>query len=140
MTTDTLTPTTAHTQLDTHGWLDAAQKPGVYCLELEPPPETHDAVAERWHAVFETAPEGLYARLADAAKLCYVGAAGTSVYDRIEDHAAGEKRKAAVLEVFPPVGVLGVEACGEPFEREYGYALEWTGGGCVCWVNGEVLG
>lgn len=125
--------------LDRRGLLEEARGSGTYALELDVP-DSVERVRELWFGERDVAPgEGGLERLADGGRVAYVGASG-DVYGRLCDHVAGDVRKAAVMEVFEPVGVVGVWGCSVPFEGEFGRAL-WVGRrGWVVWVDGRVVG
>lgn len=136
-----LTPTEAHEQLDRKGLLEASRNPGCYALQVTTPPDTPRGVFDRWTAHHDHAPQWLLDGLADSVRLAYVGAAGTSVYDRIQDHCEAEVRRAALLRVFPPTGILGVEASEDPFDAaEYNYCRRWVEEGWTVYSDGRLHG
>lgn len=138
MTDDRLTPTDAHEQLDHAGLLDAAHGPGCYALRLSVP-DTHAAVVDAWDATHDVRPGGSeLADLAAADRVAYVGASG-NVYERIMDHARGDKRKATYLEAFPPVEVVDVFSGTRAFTAEWNNALELARDGWAVCCDGEVL-
>lgn len=128
-----MTPTEAHEQLDTNGWLGDSREAGVYALAVETPPDDPRAVFERWTASHDHAPQHVIDSLADAERLAYVGESGC-VYDRLMDHCRGDVRQTALLRVFPPTEVLGVEVDAS----EFNYAREWVGRGWAVWRDGMV--
>lgn len=136
---DPLTPTAAHEALDANGWLDAAHGPGCYSLRLTTPPDDPRAVFEHWTAHHDAAPQWIIDGLADADRLAYVGASG-DVYGRIQDHAEAEVRRAAILRVYPPVEVLGVEPRENPFEAEFNETRRWVENQFVVWSDGVLHG
>lgn len=66
---------------------------GVYALRLSRPTD----LAAAWDRTFETRP-AYWPALRDAAAVVYVGAAA-DVLGRLNDHADGDRRQAALLEV-----------------------------------------
>lgn len=140
--TDRLTPTTTHETLDHQGLLADAHGPGVYALEAAVP-DSVEAVHRAWHDHGDPPPDWMLTRLAQAERVAYVGASNRSVYDRLQDHAEGEVRKATLLEVFDPVGVIGVwPAEGEdPVGiEERPRAMLLAQEGWVAWTDGTVIG
>jgi hypothetical protein len=137
--TDRLTPTHATEQLDHRDLLAASRGPGCYALRLAVPDST-EAARERWDAHHDARPpEPTLERLAAAEQVAYIGAA-REVYGRIMDHAAGDVRKAAICEAFPPVDIMDVWPTDDPFAREWDRArkVAENNPGRV-WVNGELL-
>lgn len=136
--TDRLAPAAVHETLDREGLLDDARGAGTYALRLDVP-DAADEAARRWLAVHSVTPgEDALERLAAADRVAYVGAA-RCVYDRLEDHAAGDVRKAAFLQPFPPVDVVGVWPADDPFAAEHSRAYTLAGEGWTVVVNGEVI-
>lgn len=136
--TKALSPTDAHQQLDDMGLLDAAHQPGCYALRLTDPPDNPLAVANVWFDSFDAQPPGGFDGVAECDRLAYVGGS-SDVYNRLMDHAEGEVRQTAVMQVWPPTEVLGVRATDTPFEAEYNYAREWIGRNFDVWCNGALL-
>lgn len=125
------------------GLLDDSRADGVYGLEARVP-DSVEAVHRAWLAVSDvTPPDGTLTRLASADRVCYVGASG-NVYGRLQEHTASDEEKvrsATFLEVFDPIGVVGVwpaEDPGETAERERAQALARDG--WVAYSDGEVFG
>ncbi|AGM11193.1 hypothetical protein M197_gp28 [Haloarcula hispanica tailed virus 2] len=132
------TPVSVHEALDVGGWLEDARGPGCYALRLRVPDSAEDA-HRTWLQHFEATPgDDALTRMAQADRVAYVGAS-KRVYDRLMDHAEGEKRKAAVLRAFPAVEVVRVWPMDTPFEREWGAARDLAGDGWTVWVNGDLV-
>lgn len=133
-----LSPTEAHETLDHMGVLDESQGSGCYALRLKTP-DTYDEVRDHWDAYFEGRPDSSDLHdLADGERVAYVGAS-SNVYDRIMDHAEGEKRKSAYLKVFPPVDVVDVWPTEVPFQEEYNRGVFLAKNGWATITDGEVL-
>jgi len=136
MSEDSLTPTQVHGRLDAAGLLDDAQRPGTYALQVKTPDDV-ETLARQWrtHVDAALADESTEQLTADC--VCYVGAS-QHVYDRLQDHAAGDVRQATFLSVFPPVDVVGVWPSDTPFRDEVNRAValsdDWT-----VWCDGEVF-
>jgi len=134
----TLSPVAVHQALDEQGLLEQSRGPGTYALEVQTPARVH-AVAQAFHAVVDVSPpDAMLDRIASADRVCYVGASG-NVYDRLQDHADGEVRKALFLEAFAPVDVVGVWPSAAPFESEFNRARMLSDQGWTCWQDGEVV-
>lgn len=126
--------------LDRWGRLDAARGPGCYVLEVDTP-ATPDAVARHWHRHHDRAPDDLYARLADAHDVYYVGAA-SNVYARLCDHCAADVRLAAFLEAFPPESLHSVWSYDDTetaFRKEHDVAASVAGPATRVWTDGVLL-
>lgn len=112
-----------------------AHAPGVYVLKCSHPDEW-DVAESRFAEAFEK-PRPDYVREAyDAECILYVGAA-KDVYDRIGDHARGEK-SSALLKVYPPHSVWGVywmDSTEEAFTRESGVAAKLASDFPFCYVH-----
>lgn len=131
--------TTLTETLDADGRLADARQPGCYALKLDAPADAH-ALLETWADHYDVAPPASLPVAVEAGHdLLYIGAAGNSIYERLCTHVAGDKRKSAIMRVCPPERVVDVEPCAEPFDREYGYALEQSTDGVAVWVNGELV-
>jgi hypothetical protein len=134
----TLTPTAVHETLDERGLLDDAHRPGCYGLRVRTPSLT-DEVAQSFREHSDvTPPEKIMDRLASAGRVAYVGASG-NVYDRLQDHARGDVRKALFLRCFPPVDVVGVWPSEAPFESEFNRARALSEENWTVWTDGELL-
>jgi len=97
------------------------RSPGVYALRCCRP----DDPAAAWDDAFDARPEYL-ADIVQCPVVVYVGAA-KDVYDRLVDHAEGEHRQAALLQVCPPHALLDVrlyDDADEAFLRESSIALD----------------
>ena len=82
-------------------------RPGVYALLIDTPDAGFETHARRWLAAgYETTPPYLDA-IVDASQVVYVGAA-KSVRDRLDDHLAGEVRKATLPSVYEIQDLDGV--------------------------------
>jgi hypothetical protein len=86
-------PADAEPFLPTDADLSHLSTAGVYALRLSRPAD----LAAAWDRTFEHRPE-YFAPLRDAAAVVYVGAA-QNVLGRLTDHADGDVRQAALLEV-----------------------------------------
>jgi len=138
--TGDFTPIQVHEALDVRGLLEDAHGPGCYALRLDVPASAEEA-HRRWLSHYDAVPEGdALTEMAAAERVAYVGASG-DVYDRLQDHAEAEVRKAGVLGPFPPQEVITVVPTDTPFEDEFRTArlLRDSGPGWLCWVNGEVV-
>lgn len=134
----TLSPVAVHETLDERGLLEQSTGSGTYALQVHTP-ATPDNVARAFLEHVEgTPPSSQLERLAFAERVCYVGASG-NVYDRLQDHADGEVRKALFLECFPPVDVVGVWPSDAPFESEFNRARMLSDQGYCVWSDGEVI-
>jgi predicted GIY-YIG superfamily endonuclease len=95
------------------------RQPGCYALKCRKP----DNPREEWHQHFEETPN--YLDLIDKKqRIAYVGASN-DVLSRLEDHRDADKRKAALLRVCEPIGVLNIkffQTAQQAFDREYGLA------------------
>jgi len=99
------------------------RQPGVYALKCLKPED----IADRWDATFDHRP-AYWDELVDAERVAYVGAS-KDVLARLEDHRDAEVRKAALLRVCEPVGVLNIrffKSAHRAFERESGLALRFA--------------
>lgn len=82
-------------------------RPGVYALLIDTPSGGFETHARRWLAAgYETTPPYL-AAIVDAERVVYVGAA-KSVRERLEDHLAGDVRKATLPSVYDIADLHGV--------------------------------
>lgn len=133
----TFTETTVTEDLDQRGLLDTARNPGVYALALQTPADDADTVTRRWRDEFDAMPDGLAGHLAACDALLYVGSHRRSVYERVCQHARGHHR-AAIMAVWPPERVVGIEPCENPRAREWGYAASLADETTRCWTDGEL--
>lgn len=101
-----------------------AKQPGVYALRCRKPTHDFEALTRRWLAVFEDTPDYLH-DVAQASQIVYCGASG-SIFDRLVDHAEGDKRVTTFLKVFEPREILRIWPDREPFLREQQYADRLT--------------
>lgn len=134
-----LSPARANETLDRMGALSKSKQPGVYALKLDTPNTVLDA-RNAWEAESDVLPsDGDLEAIADAARVAYVGAS-SNVYGRIMEHAKGEKRQAAYLQVFAPVGIVDVWPADNPREAsEYNRAVFLAESGWVVVTDGEVI-
>jgi hypothetical protein len=132
--------TTLTETLDRRGDLEAAQGPGTYALECDAP-DNREAVARRWASISDTPlPDGYAARIAEAQTVAYVGASNNSVYHRLSDHVASDKRQATFLLAFPPVDVIDVwPSNGDAMTDEYNRARAVSDGTTVAWSDGRLF-
>jgi len=100
----------------------SADAPGVYALEIATPDAGYETHARRWLECYESTPPYLGA-IVDADRVIYVGRAA-SVRSRIEDHLAGEKRKATLPTVYEVRGIHGVRFGENTDHAEQRYADE----------------
>jgi hypothetical protein len=137
--TDRLTPVEMHESLDRAGLLNTAHGPGCYAIELAVPDDA-DAVHREWSDVHDATPDDdALGRISRATDVCYVGAS-KDVYARLCDHVDGEKRQAAYLEVFDPVGVVDIWEHRDPFAAEFDQAWNLARSrGWTCIVDGQVI-
>ena len=99
---------------DTHAF-ERIRGPACYLLSLERPSD----VREAWNETFDVLPAYMD-ELESAQSAVYVGAAN-DLLRRLNDHANGEKRKAALLEVCDVVDLVEVwwfDSVEKAFERE----------------------
>ena len=99
------------------------RQPGVYALKCVKP----DDIAAEWDKHFDNRPD-YWDELTSKDRVAYVGASA-DVLSRLEDHRDGNKRKAALLQVCEPVGVLNIKffsTAQRAFERESGLALNFA--------------
>lgn len=133
-----MNPVEIHERLDNMGLLNESHQSGCYALAV-PVPDSVEAVQRARLAVaahpFDDTDA---AALADAATVEYIGGSG-DVYDRLEDHARGEVRKASLLNVFGFEDVTAVRPADEPFRAERALAYERSTATRAVWTNGEVL-
>ena len=133
----TLSPVAVHETLDERGLLNQSQGPGTYALRVETP-ATAPGVANAFRLVVDvTPPDHVLDRLT-ADRVAYVGASG-NVYDRLQDHADGDVRKALFLEAFDVIDVVGVWPSANPFESEFNRARLLSDQNWVVWSDGEVV-
>jgi len=116
-------PEDAARQLDDNQPFDDLRNAGVYVLVCHKP----DDLEAAWDSRFENRPE-YWADLKDCERVVYVGESG-DVLSRLEDHHDGDKRKARLLEVCPPRGIIDIEFCeskhrAELRESQIGIALQ----------------
>lgn len=139
--TKTLSQLAVNRWVDREGVHDEARQPGCYAIELETPSDRPVAVINRWTDHFDVGMPGEYAtRLADADRLVYIGAHGTSVYERLCQHAAGEK-SSTIMDVWPPVAVVSILQTDSPDAMEFNYTQEYAReDGTLAWMNGELYG
>jgi predicted GIY-YIG superfamily endonuclease len=127
--------------LDRRGELADARGPGVYALEVAIP-HHGEQIARYWHRYHDHAPsDEFYTRLADADSVLYVGAADP-VYDRLCDHVAGDVRKAAFLEAFPPESLHSLwpkESADAAFANEFNVANSLARVDRRVWTDGRLL-
>jgi len=100
----------------------SADAPGCYALEIATPDGDYETHARRWLECYESTPPYLGA-IVDADRVIYVGRAA-SVRSRIEDHLAGEKRKATLPTVYEVRGIHGVRFGENTDHAEQRYADE----------------
>jgi hypothetical protein len=135
----TLDPTAAHERLDALGALDDAHGPGTYALTVAVP-DAVDAVQRRWlDAIDAPLPDAYAEQLALAETCLYVGRSGDA-YERVMDHCRGDVRRASFVRAFDVRDVAGVwpdDANTGVAERNRARAL--SGGGVVCWTDGEIF-
>jgi len=99
------------------------RQPGVYALKCIKPND----MAAQWDRHFDHRPN-YWNELVNAQRVAYVGASN-DVLARLEDHRDADVRKAALLEVCEPVGVLNIKffpTAERAFERESGLALRFA--------------
>ena len=101
-----------------------AKQAGVYAIKCNHPTSDLEALTRRWLAVFESTPDYLE-EVATASDVAYVGASNHSVFDRLIDHADGEKRKARFLQVFEPVELLTIWPDEDALQNERQYAYQF---------------
>jgi len=95
--------------------------PCVYALRLTRP----DDPARAWDQQYDVRPEW-FPRFKDAERVVYVGATADCL-SRLEDHAAADVRKAALLRICELDRLRNVwffSDAGRAFERESGIAIE----------------
>lgn len=126
--------------LDSEGLLEVSYGPGVYALELKFDSYAIKTLQRKWYEHFEIAPStDFLGQLSHVDRLIYVGASNW-MYDRLCDHVNGEKRKTAIMQVFPPADLFDIRPCESPYDREYGIALDVAKiNGARVWCNGELL-
>ena len=134
-----LDETTMTEDLDRRGLLDKSRQPGCYALEVDTPDDA-DEIRQQWRDHWDADPENAEPeRLAVADNVAYVGAAHSSIYDRLCDHVAGDVRKAGFLALFPPERVASIYPDRNRETDEYTTAREMTRYGWVCWSDGVLL-
>lgn len=121
-------------RLDARGILNDALGPGCYALELRVPEDLHG----EWFDRYDASPEGFIDAVEASEKFVYAGAA-QNIYERLCEHVNGEKRRASVLRVCPPVEVVDVEPHDSPFEWESRYARGLAGPKTVVYSDGELF-
>lgn len=136
--TDRLTPTEVTEWCDaTPERAEATRGPGAYAIRLRDPADTPQAVRKTWESVYDAPPpDGFLSRLASAERFCYVGSHGKNVYERLLQHAAGEK-SSTVMTAWPPVAVVDVWPREEPGDVEFTYAVDVADEETVVWQDGE---
>ena len=93
---------------------------GVYALLIDTPSGGFETHARRWLAAgYETTPPYL-AAIVDTSRVIYVGAA-KSVRDRVDDHLAGEVRKATLPSVY---GIEDLDGVWWYDDKEAAFAAE----------------
>lgn len=95
--------------------------PAVYALVLDRPTDLEDA----WDRRFDSRPP-YFEDFQQAQRVVYVGAAADCLR-RLEDHADGEVRKAALLEICEIEALRNIwwfDDATRAFERESGIAIE----------------
>lgn len=101
-----------------------AHQPGCYALSCHKPTSDLERLTRRWLRFSDHAPPYL-PQCADASQIVYCGASG-SIFDRLVDHAEGDKRVTTFLKVFEPREILRIWPDKEPFLRERQYADRLT--------------
>lgn len=125
--------------LDRMGALDQARQPGCYALRLRDPVDDPQAIGDRWLTEFDVhPPAGFSERAAAAARLCYVGSHGESVYARLCQHARGYQ-SSTIMELWPPVDVEAVWPEESPSQEEYNHATELADDRICVWTDGSYL-
>jgi len=99
------------------------RQPGCYALKCRKP----DNPRKQWQEHFDSVPD--YIELVeDRQRVAYVGAA-SDVLRRLEEHRDGDKRKAALLRVCEPIGVLNIKffpTAQQAFDREFNLAQRFA--------------
>jgi hypothetical protein len=136
----TLTESGMSERLDRRGLLAASHGPGCYALAVAVPDNASDVTLAFRQVSDADLPDSYAERLARADRVAYVGAS-RDVYERLCDHAAGEKRKATFLAAFSPQRVVDVWPHDSPFTREFKRARTLVRGDSnrAAWANGEVF-
>jgi hypothetical protein len=135
--TTAFTASRVHETLDERGVLDATQGPGTYALKVRTPNDV-ESVMRAFREHVDTLPERETLERLTEDRVLYVGASG-NVYDRLQEHANANVRKALFLRVMTPVRVFDVWPTTNAFETEYRKALELSRQGWTCWSDGEVV-
>lgn len=134
----TLSPTAVHETLDRRGLLEQSHGPGCYALRVHVP-DGKAHVGDAFRDVVDVAPPDKYLdKLADADRVCYVGASG-DVYSRLMDHAESDVRQSVFLRAFEITDLVNVWASPAPFESEFNRARTLSDKGWTCWTDGEVV-
>lgn len=133
-----MSPIEIHGRLDEKGLLDDAHNSGCYALSLAVP-DSVEAVQRRRLAVADHPWDDAMARqFARAKRVVYVGESG-DVYDRLQDHAAGNVRKSALVDAYEIRDVVGVWPGERSAVAERDRARAIADGETVAYANGELF-
>lgn len=102
-----------------------AHQPGCYALSCHKPTSDLERLTRRWLRFSDHAPPYLE-QCAQASQIVYVGMSTRNVFDRLIDHAEGEKRQVTFLKVFPPVEIHAFWPDDKPRQEEQSYADRLT--------------
>lgn len=105
-------PADAERHLPDDAGYDHLRTPGVYALICDKP----GGVEAAWTEQFDNLPEYI-GDLKQCCRVVYVGESG-DVLRGLEQHRDAEKKKARLLEVWPPRGILDIKWCDSKHKAE----------------------